>query len=436
MNWFKSKTPPTYELDPSSYMDDVAINLTHYPNIQRQLQLLELTIEDLAIIKQLQPELTEVVPIMVDRFYDGVSQNIDLVNIIQQHSKIERLKVTLRKHINGIFDAVIDEAYIKDRQRIASAHVRIGLESKWYLGSFQSLITTFIDLIDELNLSKEDSNRAIKAFTKIINLEQQLVIEAYEEQEIAARERVNEIKLGIVSTIQSTAQELNAISQETTAALHEISSDANDIAGATQQGLELVDETEQKSQHGREDLQQQNELMQVILTSVNDLDVTMEKLRDSSNKISEIVGLVTSIADQTNLLALNASIEAARAGEHGKGFAVVADEVRKLAEETKKAVQNVSHLITDTEINIVSMAKSVTTVDEQIHVSVDTQQKLSASFSAIAEAVSGIQAQYISTSEDISKISHLIQDLSQGASLVSTSSDALIEVVSQLDKDQ
>ncbi|WP_373286140.1 methyl-accepting chemotaxis protein [Lysinibacillus alkalisoli] len=176
--------------------------------------------------------------------------------------------------------------------------------------------------------------------------------------------------------------------------------------------------------------------MQVILTSVNDLDVTMEKLRDSSNKISEIVGLVTSIADQTNLLALNASIEAARAGEHGKGFAVVADEVRKLAEETKKAVQNVSHLITDTEINIVSMAKSVTTVDEQIHVSVDTQQKLSASFSAIAEAVSGIQAQYISTSEDISKISHLIQDLSQGASLVSTSSDALIEVVSQLDKDQ
>ncbi|GGG28896.1 heme-based aerotactic transducer HemAT [Lysinibacillus alkalisoli] len=436
MNWFKSKTPPTYELDPSSYMDDVAINLTHYPNIQRQLQLLELTIEDLAIIKQLQPELTEVVPIMVDRFYDGVSQNIDLVNIIQQHSKIERLKVTLRKHINGIFDAMIDEAYIKDRQRIASAHVRIGLESKWYLGSFQSLITTFIDLIDELNLSKEDSNRAIKAFTKIINLEQQLVIEAYEEQEIAARERVNEIKLGIVSTIQSTAQELNAISQETTAALHEISSDANDIAGATQQGLELVDETEQKSQHGREDLQQQNELMQVILTSVNDLDVTMEKLRDSSNKISEIVGLVTSIADQTNLLALNASIEAARAGEHGKGFAVVADEVRKLAEETKKAVQNVSHLITDTEINIVSMAKSVTTVDEQIHVSVDTQQKLSASFSAIAEAVSGIQAQYISTSEDISKISHLIQDLSQGASLVSTSSDALIEVVSQLDKDQ
>ncbi|WP_369792357.1 methyl-accepting chemotaxis protein [Lysinibacillus sp. BF-4] len=175
--------------------------------------------------------------------------------------------------------------------------------------------------------------------------------------------------------------------------------------------------------------------MHVILTSVNELDVTMNKLRDSSNKISEIVNLVTTIADQTNLLALNASIEAARAGEHGKGFAVVADEVRKLAEETKKAVLNVSHLINDTESNISSMASSVTNVDAQIHQSVATQTRLSESFGAITTAVSGIQSQYLNTSQDISKISLLITDMSQAAGLVSTSSDALIDVVGQLSED-
>ncbi|HJH10351.1 MAG TPA: globin-coupled sensor protein [Metalysinibacillus jejuensis] len=435
MRWFTKDTTPQTVLLPSDYLSQVHIDLSRYPSIQKQLLLLELTKEDLAILKQLQPQIQQAIPVMVDRFYEGVSANSELASIINTYSQIERLKITLHRHISGIFEGSIDDAYIKDRQRIASTHVRIGLQSKWYLGSFQSLITTFINLLTSMNLSHEDAKKAIAAFTKIINLEQQLVIEAYEDVEKQARDRIQHTKQGIVNTIQSTAQELNAISEETTASLHEISAETDAIAKATEQGLALVAETEHKAKHGQVELHEQNELMHIILTSVNELDVTMNKLRESSNKISEIVNLVTNIADQTNLLALNASIEAARAGEHGKGFAVVADEVRKLAEETKKAVQNVSHLINDTEMNITSMATSVTNVDAQIHQSVDAQSRLSESFGAITTAVSGIQDQYLSTSQDITKISRLITDMSQAASLVATSSDALIEVVSQLSED-
>lgn len=435
MRWFTKDTTPQTVLLPSDYLSQVHIDLSRYPSIQKQLLLLELTKEDLAILKQLQPQIQQAIPVMVDRFYEGVSANSELASIINTYSQIERLKITLHRHISGIFEGSIDDAYIKDRQRIASTHVRIGLQSKWYLGSFQSLITTFINLLTSMNLSHEDAKKAIAAFTKIINLEQQLVIEAYEDVEKQARDRIQHTKQGIVNTIQSTAQELNAISEETTASLHEISAETDAIAKATEQGLALVAETEHKAKHGQVELHEQNELMHIILTSVNELDVTMNKLRESSNKISEIVNLVTNIADQTNLLALNASIEAARAGEHGKGFAVVADEVRKLAGETKKAVQNVSHLINDTEMNITSMATSVTNVDAQIHQSVDAQSRLSESFGAITTAVSGIQDQYLSTSQDITKISRLITDMSQAASLVATSSDALIEVVSQLSED-
>ena len=71
----------------------------------------------------------------------------------------------------------------------------------------------------------------------------------------------------------------------------------------------------------------------------------MERITQSSAKISNIIGLIDDIAFQTNLLALNASVEAARAGDAGKGFAVVAVEVRRLAQSAASASADVKLLI-------------------------------------------------------------------------------------------
>ena len=68
-------------------------------------------------------------------------------------------------------------------------------------------------------------------------------------------------------------------------------------------------------------------------------------LSDASQRIDEVVGLITDIAEQTNLLALNATIEAARAGEAGRGFAVVATEVKSLAGQTANATTNITEQI-------------------------------------------------------------------------------------------
>jgi methyl-accepting chemotaxis protein len=127
-----------------------------------------------------------------------------------------------------------------------------------------------------------------------------------------------------------TEQQAAAL-EETAAALDEITATVRTAAERANEARQMVAETKTSANRSGE----------IVRNAVD----AMGRIEGSSQKISQIIGVIDEIAFQTNLLALNAGVEAARAGEAGRGFAVVAQEVRELAQRSANAAKEIKGLI-------------------------------------------------------------------------------------------
>lgn len=140
------------------------------------------------------------------------------------------------------------------------------------------------------------------------------------------------------SEISASAADLARRTEITAATLEETAAALDGITGSVRQSAEGA----RRADSVVKDIQANSEASGTVVAQAVQ---NMAGIKESSDKIAKVIGVIDGVAFQTNLLALNAGVEAARAGDAGRGFAVVATEVRELSQRTAEAAREVGELI-------------------------------------------------------------------------------------------
>jgi methyl-accepting chemotaxis protein len=277
------------------------------------------------------------------------------------------------------------------------------------------------DLTAKANLRANDSRSLLAQMQKMIDQLREVISQVRDSSEsidTAARE----IAQGNLDLSKRTETQ-SANLEETASSMNELTSTVRQNSENARQANELANSASHVAVHG-------GEVVRNVVT-------TMDSIKESSNKIVDIIGVIDSIAFQTNILALNAAVEAARAGEQCRGFAVVAAEVRNLAQRSAAAAKEIKQLIQDSVAKVQSGALLVADAGQTMDEIVASVKRVTDIMSEIADAskeqsqgIDQVNSAIVEMEEVTQQNAALVEQAAAAAQSMQDQSRVLVEKVS------
>lgn len=293
----------------------------------------------------------------------------------------------------------INLCYLLDRDGKRIGHVEVGE-----------------DITETMKLEQQSRDAAINARNQMV---QQLegVVHAIDQGAMNLNESLEGVR--------GQANEAAARLSEAATAMNEMNATVLEVANNAEGAADAASSVQSQAQEGNALVVRTVSSLHTLRELSVSLKTDMEGLDKQAKDIGTVLTLIRDIADQTNLLALNAAIEAARAGEAGRGFAVVADEVRKLAEKTMSATRDVESAIESiqqgtykssaTMDNAVSAIESTGQVGEESGRALEHIAHLASDSSLRVSAIAAAATEQSAASEEINRsiteVNHLSAEI-------------------------
>ena len=313
---------------------------------------------------------------------------------------------------NGIFDRKMNGDYKGDflalQKTINSTVVNIS--------SYIEEISTVLHSLAQNDLNQEITREYVGEFSNI-----------------------KDALIHIIDTLNNVIGDMSGAAEQVSAGARSISENSMTLAqGASEQAASVeelnatvltINESTSRNAESAKAAESLSECSKISATKGDEdmqkMLVSMDGIKDSSEKITKIIKVIEDIAFQTNLLALNAAVEAARAGEHGKGFAVVAEEVRTLASRSQTAAGETAELIEESINRVEEGTKIAGETADALREIVDNVSKVADIITDIT-AASGEQASAVGqVTEGLTQITEVVQNNSATSEESASASEQL-----------
>lgn len=144
-----------------------------------RLDFFELTAEDLARLASLRAFAEGSTDEIIEAFYELLLRHPETRKFFPDETTVRRVKKTQRDYFMGLFGGTVDRAYVENRVRVGSAHERIGMPPKWYLGAYRRYMQLLHEKLVAHYADPKEAHLAFQSAQKLVYLDMSIAIDTY-----------------------------------------------------------------------------------------------------------------------------------------------------------------------------------------------------------------------------------------------------------------